>query len=142
MGKLPQILIFRRDTEHGGGVIAWVPGFFAKAHCASSSPVSTNPPPWWWVVDTGLRQNTCLHSGLLQKPQVPMVIVTLLSTNVATFLNYGYSFHVTLTIHVNNPYLAKLNSCCFINFIMEFYLYQNTVQYQGVIDSILTFLRW
>ena len=30
-------------------------------------------PVWlWWVVDTGLRQNTCLHSGLLQKPQAPM----------------------------------------------------------------------
>ena len=27
-----------------------------------------------WVVDTGLRQNTCLHSGLLQKPQAPMLL--------------------------------------------------------------------
>ena len=27
-----------------------------------------------WVVDTGLRQNTCLHSGLLQKPQAPILL--------------------------------------------------------------------
>ena len=34
---------------------------------------SINPAWWWWVVDTGLvSQNTCLHSGLLQKPQAPM----------------------------------------------------------------------
>ena len=39
---------------------SWVPGVFAKDLCKQ------------WVVDTGLRQNKCLHSGLFQKPQAPV----------------------------------------------------------------------
>ena len=35
-------------------------------------PIFQYQPPPGWVVGTGLRQNTCLHSGLLQKPQSPM----------------------------------------------------------------------
>ena len=28
---------------------------------------------WRLLIDIGFKQNTCLHSGLLQKPQVPML---------------------------------------------------------------------
>ena len=47
----------------GGLMGAW--GFCKSLLC---KPIFCGSP----VVDTELRQNTCLHSGLLQKPQVPL----------------------------------------------------------------------
>ena len=76
---------------------AWVPGVYAKAHCASIclSKSSTSP-----VVDTGLRQNTFSHSGLLQEPQVPMWLV-------------GDGFR--LLIPANPTVTTRLDRCMYIH---------------------------
>ena len=59
------------------------------------------------VVDTGLRQNTCLHSGLLQKPQAPMPCqcqFDILSSRQEVVINNSYSITPSKAINRTHQY--------------------------------------
>ena len=62
------------------------------------------------VVDTGLGQNTCLHSWLLQKPQAPMgVSVYIAFSTSALTLDMGYHHSVSASVlTVDNGYTTVL----------------------------------
>ena len=48
---------------------SWVPGIFAKTHFAS---IYFAQVQYEGIANIGLRQNKCLHSGLLRKSKAPM----------------------------------------------------------------------